>query len=370
MSQLTMPLLVVNLGCEMLYILDQRLKAQSIPGDKSCKVLHDVVRTMFDSTYVEKLFAPQDMYTVSQTRKIFDRLAHSSIMRLSESSMDKLFDLMMMGFKYQLLCSTRVDQVQQVTLLHLSTIKSIIQLLPDHTTVMPLLDRVEELITATYKPLTMGQLHLLRQTLLLFFQDKRVKVSLFLQEGIQSSMGRIILPTPNSPAIGTMTTYHMAGGVESQEKAVMRASQADPQEFFVHPCVLGTNLYNKERNKVVPPPRKGDTITGPIKPEEDYKTTADEYADKGGGAGRKEFAYLSALLNMKPPATDNFKLNLFDNDDMGLMAATSKVTTATFNAGGKNDKHLSAVMRDMKVDDKAGAGADDGDSLLDLMDNA
>ena len=85
MSQLAMPLLVVNLGCEMLYILDQRLKAQNIPGDKSCKVLHDVVRTMFDGTYVEKLFAPQDMYTVSQTRKIFDRLAHSSIMRLSES---------------------------------------------------------------------------------------------------------------------------------------------------------------------------------------------------------------------------------------------------------------------------------------------
>ena len=40
---------------------------------------------MFDPGYVEKLFVPQEMYTVSQTRKIFDRLAHSSIMRLSES---------------------------------------------------------------------------------------------------------------------------------------------------------------------------------------------------------------------------------------------------------------------------------------------
>lgn len=85
MSQLTMPLLVVNLGAEMVYILEQRLKAQNIPADKSCKVLHDVVRTMFDASYVDKLFAPQDMYTVAQTRKIFDRLAHSSIMRLSES---------------------------------------------------------------------------------------------------------------------------------------------------------------------------------------------------------------------------------------------------------------------------------------------
>lgn len=85
MSQLAMPLLVVNMGCEMVYILEQRLKAQNIAPDKACKVLNDVIRTMFDPEYVDKLFAPQDMYTVSQTRKIFDRLAHSSIMRLSES---------------------------------------------------------------------------------------------------------------------------------------------------------------------------------------------------------------------------------------------------------------------------------------------
>lgn len=33
----------------------------------------------------------------------------------------------------------------------------------------------------TYSGMAMGQLHLLRQSLLRFFQDKRVKVSLFLQ---------------------------------------------------------------------------------------------------------------------------------------------------------------------------------------------
>lgn len=37
-SSMAMPLLVVNLGCEMVYILEQRLKAQNIPADKACKV--------------------------------------------------------------------------------------------------------------------------------------------------------------------------------------------------------------------------------------------------------------------------------------------------------------------------------------------
>ncbi|GLI65897.1 hypothetical protein VaNZ11_009543, partial [Volvox africanus] len=340
MSQLAMPLLVVNLGCEMVYILDQRLKAQNIPSDKSCKVLNDVIRTMFDPEYVDKLFAPQDIFTVSQTRKIFDRLAHSSIMRLSESSMDKLFDLMMMGFKYQLLCSTHLHQMLEVTLLHLATIRSIVDTLPDKSSA-PLIGTVEALVNKNYRGLPAGQGHLIRQTLLRFFQDKRVKVSLLLQEGIQSSLGRIILPSPHNDYVGTVTTYAMSGALEGQEKFKVKSASIDRQEFFVHPVPLGSNLYNKERAKVVPPPRKGDAITGPLKPEEDYKTMGDEYADRRS-MGANEFAYLSALLKVKAPAADNFKLNIFGDDDLGpeLPASTKKVSSLAFS-GGKNDQHLS-----------------------------
>ena len=65
--------------------LQQRLIAQNIPTDKSTRVLHDVAKTMFDLSYVEKLFAPQELYTVPTVRKIFDHIAHSSIMKLSEA---------------------------------------------------------------------------------------------------------------------------------------------------------------------------------------------------------------------------------------------------------------------------------------------
>lgn len=36
-SLLAMPMLVINMGGEMVYILEQRLRAQNIPGDKSRK---------------------------------------------------------------------------------------------------------------------------------------------------------------------------------------------------------------------------------------------------------------------------------------------------------------------------------------------
>ena len=48
---------------------------------------------------MDEVFRPQAMYSLHETRQIFIRLAHSSIMRLNESSMQKLFDLMLMGLK-------------------------------------------------------------------------------------------------------------------------------------------------------------------------------------------------------------------------------------------------------------------------------
>lgn len=55
--------------------------------------------------------------------------------------------------------------------------------------------------------------------------DKRVKVSLFLQEGIQSSSGRLILPSPNGAKVGTVTTFTPSGSVNSQDKIKMKSQQ-------------------------------------------------------------------------------------------------------------------------------------------------
>merc|ERR1719188_1127352 len=121
-----MPVLLVNMGGEMVYILAQRLQAQKIPEIKGQKVLSDVVRTMYYPRFIEELFKAQEMYSIQSTRQIFDRLAHSSIMRLNESSMDKLFDLMAMGFKYQTISCSTPQEMIDVTHNHLDALKRLI----------------------------------------------------------------------------------------------------------------------------------------------------------------------------------------------------------------------------------------------------
>jgi hypothetical protein len=75
---------------ELLLFLEQRLFAQSVDDDKARKVLQDVIRAMYSPQFISELFKPQEMYTTASTKQIFERLAHSSIMRLNKSSMDKV----------------------------------------------------------------------------------------------------------------------------------------------------------------------------------------------------------------------------------------------------------------------------------------
>jgi hypothetical protein len=44
--------------------------------------------------------------------------------------------------------------------------------------------------------------------------------------------------------------------------------QVNPNEFFCHPVPLGDNLYNKERLKVVPPPRGADAQSDKQQPQD------------------------------------------------------------------------------------------------------
>ena len=193
LSQYAMPILLLNMGGEMVYILHQRLRAQNVSVEKEKRVLRDVMLAMFSEAFVEELFKPQAMYSLPSTKQIFEKLAHSSIMRLNSSSMDKLFDLMSMGVKYQLLCCTMPQQYLHVTLNHMQTLRNIIGF--DCEPVQTCLEKVEKHLSDRYGfgKFTSGEWLLLKSSVLTFFQGKKIKVSLFLQKKVQSPVDGTLL---------------------------------------------------------------------------------------------------------------------------------------------------------------------------------
>jgi hypothetical protein len=138
---------------------------------------------MFNQQFIAELVKPQKMYTIDSVREIFNKLAHSSIMRLSTSSMDKLYDLMVMGFKHSVLSCSQPQELLQVTLNHLDAIELLVEGAND---AQQCIESAINSITNIATHCGIYDYHLIRHRLCSFFQDKNIKVSLFLSAGFQN----------------------------------------------------------------------------------------------------------------------------------------------------------------------------------------
>ena len=85
--------------------------------------MNDIVSTMFNRRFIEEIFGKhQPIYSRRVLKTMFDKLAHASIMKLNSNSMDKLYDLMTMAVKYQVLMCHNPRHLVALTLNHLDAI--------------------------------------------------------------------------------------------------------------------------------------------------------------------------------------------------------------------------------------------------------
>lgn len=308
----------------MVYILEQRLQAQKIPDNKGQKVLNDVVRTMYYPRFIEELFKPQEMYSIHSTRQIFDRLAHSSIMRLNESSMDKLFDLMAMGFKYQIISCTAPQEMVDVTLNHLNALKRLVVSAPQ---LLELLEECTKQIHTIYSVMLVADFNSMRQSLCTFFQDRKVKVSLFLHDHTQNHDGSIVVSGSGTLAAGSQspgTVRYFQGGIEIRRDGLPCVTTPHWMASSGARTSLGANLYEKDRPADgsaaplaagVPPaplaPAAHGSIPAAPLPEASNNIAPQDAYKTASAVG--ELKLLASLIGGAPaPSNDTFKLeNLF-----------------------------------------------------------
>lgn len=382
-----MPILIINMGGEMLYILEQRLQAQNIVEEKAHRVLQDVLSTMFGEKFIQELFKPQRMYSSTSTRQIFDRLAHSSIMRLNQSSMDKLYDLMTMGCKYQVVSSIHPAELQHVCLNHLEALRSVKQ--NDH--VRKLVENSINQTDAMFANMGIGDLYLLRYTLCRFFQDRRVKVSLFLSDNLQAQDGSIIHThagrLPRHTEKPGIIRYFSSDGTLQREETIKVANAEKvlmPSEVVTthtRLCELGTNLYAKDRRKLAnnnaaATASKGigaSSISGSSSSSSSSSTNISAADAKSATAELNLLAQLLGGTSTSSKESEHFSLpNLFPDTSLTINSKDgSKTVTAdiiTFDAEDLKTRQsqLEKQLKELNLDEPASNG--DDDDLLDLMD--
>lgn len=89
-------------------------------------MLDDVTSALLNPKILSSIFEESPMVGVPQLRSTLERVALSSIMKLDKSSMDKLFDLMIMMVKYQLTASTGPREVILITLNHIDAMRDMV----------------------------------------------------------------------------------------------------------------------------------------------------------------------------------------------------------------------------------------------------
>ncbi|PAA55444.1 hypothetical protein BOX15_Mlig002990g1 [Macrostomum lignano] len=397
MSQHALPVLFINMGGEMLYILDQRLHAQKIDNEKARKVLNDIVGTMFNKRFMEELFRPQELFTRNSLRVLFDRLAHASIMRLNSASMDKLYDLMTMAVKFQVYMAERPRDLLMVCLNHLDWVAK--QLQGEDSPAKQALFCTYKLLALLDKQLGYGDWQAMRHCLMNFFQDTHTRVSIFLKEGTQDNSGRFRLPFGGPlPAgfakLGNVQLYTNRGkplqpasfsvkqfnGQSREGSADMRGDRGTS---------LGCNMYAGGQVDTSAPPTQQPTGSESRQQQKQQQRSKgaptpqlvaapsdlDSYQTDPNAAAQLDL--LAQLIGSGPrrSGASGFRLNLFRNDAEeeeaeSVVAASAGPTPGArdhrvlnFDAreAGKGGRdRLSHVMRDLRLDDDD-ANDDGGD---------
>ncbi|XP_072036305.1 protein OSCP1-like [Amphiura filiformis] len=374
MSLRPLPVLFINLGGEMLYILDQRLRAQSIPPDKAKKVMHDIISTMFNQRFMDELFKPQEIYSKKAMRTVFDRLAHASIMRLNAASMDKLYDLMTMAVKYQISLCLRPSDILMVTLNHMD---AMFKFAKDVPAVKQLVEKVYALLIMTYGKLPIGEFQIIRQTLLGFFQDVHIRVSIFLKDRVQNSNGKFVLPLggqiPYGAEIPGTIRYFNEDGKQTSTlefhvngKYLASLNEGSSEVKGDRVTKLGTNMYS-----IVRPTDTNISGSPPKVPP----ATAEDASANPNPMVKAELNLLAHLMGAveNKKSEKSLRVSLFNTDEEEEQFAASRpppdvydMKVITIDASKvRTSDELDKIMRDMSVSDST---ADD--DLLSLMDNA
>ena len=169
--------------------------------------------------------------------------------------MDKLFDLMSMGVKQQLLLVATPRHMLDVTYTHLDELR----LMVDEPSVLACVDDAQRRVVDIYGSMSAQQFVAARQAVARFFQGRRVKVSLFLQGGLQHQDGTFVQfrggPVPEGGTPPGAIRYFDADGSENQVQpvpALLLATAELPAPSIAavgvpHASVLGMNIYSRER---------------------------------------------------------------------------------------------------------------------------
>lgn len=293
MSMHATPILYLNMGGEMLYVLQQRLKAQKIDIDKTVQVLNDVTAALLNVTVLSSVFKKSPIIAVASLRPTLECAALSSIMKLDNSSMDKLFDLMTMMVKYQLTVVTGPREVILLTLNHIDAMRDMVS----NPTGQECVTLVHQMVIDFYSDLTFDEVWRTRYDCLQELEPYRVRVSILLRLGLQNEDTSFNL-TSQKYDEKYEENRHILGNQKIKDIDPNKNCGGSFQLFGDRETLLGRNIYS--------------STYGMIEKLRPLQYDSNFLKDCGTKA---ELEMLATQLGTEETYERPFTLNLFSNEE-------------------------------------------------------
>lgn len=208
-----------------------------------------------------------------------------------------------------------------------------------------------------YRDLTIGEMQMIRYSLLNFFQELRVRVSVFLKTGIQLPSGLFRIPKSLPQGVelpGTIREYGPGGKLLNETTF---QSGWEPDNGQVPP--LGSNIYSPTETDAPRPSRQ-------IVQEASSMPTEDEAEQEANPVTQAELGLLLHLVGHNPTVSSPPSIDILQDSALGCSEPEELVITVdvTNKASRQLDElfaelHISQEEQELETDD-----------LLQLMDSA
>ena len=338
---MSMPVIINCLGGEMIYILCSRLKAQKISQEKSTKVIKDIGNVLYNKKFQSELYSHKKPYLHQEVKSIFESFVHASIMRLNTTSMNKLFELMLMTLKLQTLRTRYPEEIYQITLNHFLGVIEILEKIENEDN--SLLNRIKEemeIFKKNYSILSSYDFIILKSVILRFLQGKNVKVSIFIQDYLQDNNSILYLPMneESPPFVGKLgIVKNISNGKEDffelkLEDCFKENKNTNRMNNFN--TEFGKNMYTSEKLKLIGRNKNQNNYnTDEIKAENEKKS----FYDAAPNAGKVRNEIKDSVFG------NNFNNNELSDEQKKLISQGQKKDLnlfASMFASPSNDEEL------------------------------
>lgn len=200
MKQATNTLVYVNLGSEMLYILNNRIKALDIEDTKRMSILCQIAQNLYNSEENDKLLrdCPTSL-SLDSIYNLLHKICHKSVITLDSVSFAKMIEMIVMALKKDTLLMKNDFGLYHVTVNHLSCIDN---LLKRKDLTLNIRQKVSEIMSGL-KPY---DFYLIKKDIINLLVFKHSKISIYLKDNVQANDGHFAVKPPKACGFNCVRT--------------------------------------------------------------------------------------------------------------------------------------------------------------------